>query len=38
MYILPVKIKKYMLKTSENDNIQEPASKQNLEDILQYKL
>ena len=36
---MQVKNLKYMLQTSENyNNIQEPTNKQNLEDILQYKL
>ena len=39
MHIMQVKSWKYMLPTSENYNkIQERTNKQNLEDILQYKL
>ena len=39
MHTMHVKIWKYMLLTIENyNNIQEPTNKQNLDDILQYKL
>ena len=39
MHTMQVKIWKYKLQTIENYNkIQVPTNKQNLEDILQYKL